>query len=92
MYDENLNELMDYDGYVNVVSDNLTNEWLFLGSEDYNDSCRIYNKDLKVILETKAYPYLYDGYASYFDGDSYACVDKKGNEIFRYVMTSLGED
>ena len=92
MYDENLNELMDYDGYVNVVSDNLTNEWLFLGSEDYNDSCRIYNKDLKVILETKAYPYLYDGYASFFDGDSYACVDKKGNEIFRYVMTSLGDD
>jgi hypothetical protein len=83
---------MKYDGYINVASDNITNDWLLLGSEDYNERCTIYDKNLNAIMETRAYPLILDGYASYFDGDAYICVDKDGKEIFCYVMTSLGED
>jgi hypothetical protein len=92
LFDEDLNEVMKYDGYINVASDNITNDWLLLGSEDYNERCTIYDKNLNAIMETRAYPLILDGYASYFDGDAYICVDKDGKEIFCYVMTSLGED
>ncbi len=92
LFDEDLNEKMYVDGSINVICDKLTNEWLLISYDNNGESCTIYDKNLKEIQKAPVYPDIYDGYTVYMQGDTCIGEDAKGNVIFCYNMTSLGDE
>jgi|GEM_PF-411783 len=92
LYDESLNEKMYVNGSINVICDKITNEWNLISYDNNGADCTIYDKSLNVLYKTPVYPDLYDGYSVYVQDDSCIGEDAKGNVIFCYNMTSLGDE
>ncbi len=87
IYDEALKEVFHVDnGYINITSDVLTNEWLFVGDDPSATSFKLYDKSFRLLTENESYPEVYDSYIVNTCDNASIGFDPKGNEIFCYEM------
>lgn len=87
VYDESLKEVFHVDmGYVNISSDILTNEWLFVSDDSNGNHYKLFDRSFKPLNESDGYPAVYDSYI--VNTSDYASIglDPDGKEIFCYEM------
>ena len=87
VYDEDLKEVFHADnGYINISSDKLTNEWLFVCDDSKGDHYQLFDKNFKLLVETESYPEVYDHYIVYTCDNASIGLDPQGKEIFCFEM------
>ncbi|ETP72119.1 ABC-type phosphate transport system, periplasmic component [Lachnospiraceae bacterium JC7] len=87
VYDEGFNEVFHIDnGYVNITSDVLTNEWLFVCDDSHGNHYSLYDRSFKPLAETESYPEVYENYIVSTCDNASIGLDPKGKEIFCYEM------
>ena len=86
VYDKDLKEVFNIDGYVNITSDRISNEWLFACDQDGREGYKLYDRNFTLLQDVESYPYVYDNYVVFTCDDASVGFDPKGNEIFCYKM------